>query len=40
MALSVSTYCEMKPRDFIIKNFKKENQFTENINAVGNTVSN
>lgn len=36
MTLSVSTDCEMKPGDFIIKNFKKQNQFTENINAVGN----
>lgn len=40
MALSVSTYCEMKHRDFIIKIFKKKNQLTENNNAVGNAVSN
>lgn len=32
----VVVYCEMKPGDFIIKNSKKQSQFTESINAVGN----
>lgn len=40
MAMSVSTYSEMKPRDFITKNLKEKDELTENINAIGNTVSN
>lgn len=40
MATSASIYSEMKPRDFITKNLKEKDEFTENINAIDNTVSN
>lgn len=40
MATSASIYSETKPRDFITKNLKEKDEFTENINAIDNTVSN